>query len=510
MRRLILAIPIFTAIGLTAAALLPTAMNAQSVPASYYESRGLANIGDANGKMLSSEAWGGISHGVYPSVGRAQGSGDRPFYAELLERVAELGRQILKKATDIAPPAFTRLDWKLQTASILMAFAALAGIYLKIKERAWPKINYPAVNTPVTRPPSDLPAAAVSVLESRSFSQATVLAALVEMSQKGVMQVIGIGVTPGRTTQGKNYAGEYEHIYRGKYIYCLVPKDAAQFEWERAILHSIPRQPMIIDDLINSLGNTLYGQGRAELISRTLGEHLRYRGLFTDNPVQVMENANRGFLALALGVLSVLVGLGLLSAWLLSEWLSWPWWANLACSAVVGIVFAIIYVVIAEPKRIGHIPPTRAGLLEISRWLALKDSLSEIDPPLDADRSDSLLPYAIAFDKAGKWLQGSTPAPFWFNAINLREYSSEYSVRPAVPFAFRQTGDALTLHPDEAYHAFMSADGWLLSGSSKQAAKAAVLAQKNPKYDPPSSGSGGGNGNGGNGGNGGGGNGGGA
>ena len=267
---------------------------------------------------------------------------------------------------------------------------------------------------------------------------------------------------------------------------------------------------MIIHDLIDSLGNTLYGQGRAELISRTLGEHLRYRGLFTDNPVQVMENANRGFLALALGVLSVLSGFGLLFSWLLSSWVSWPWWANLACSAVVGIAFAIIYIVIAEPKRIGHITPTRAGLLEISRWLALKDSLSENDPSLDADLSDSLLPYAIAFDKAEKWLQGGTLAPPWFNAVNLREYTSEYPVRPVVPFAFRQTNDDVTPHPDEAYHAFMSADGWLLSGSSKQAAEAAVRAKKNPKYNPPSSGSGGGNGNGGNGGNGGGGNGGGA
>ena len=508
MRRLILAILILTAIGLAAAALLPTAMNAQSVPALYRESHEVVNSGDANGKTLPSEVLIGVTPQVHLSVGRTQGSGDKPFYAELMERVVEFGRQILKKATDIAPPAFTRLDWKMQTALILTAFAALVGIYLKIKERAWPKINYPAVNTPVTRPPSDLPAAAVSVLESRSFSQATVLAALVEMSQKGVMQVIGIGVTPGRTTEGKNYAGEYEYIYHGKYIYCIVPKDAAQFEWERAILHSIPRQPMIIDDLIDSLGNTLHGEGRAELISRTLGEHLRYRGLFTDNPVEVMENANRGFLALALGVLSVLVGFGLLFSWLLSAWVSWPWWANLACSAVVGIVFAFIYIVIAEPKRIGHIAPTRSGLLEISRWFALRDSLLGIDPSLDAGRSDSLLPYAIAFDKAEKWLQGGTPAPFWFNAINLREYTSEYPVRPAVPFAFRQTGGDLTLHPDEAYHAFMSADGWLLSGSSKQAAEATVRAQKNPDYNPPSSGSGGGNG--GNGGNGGGGNGGGA
>lgn len=507
MRRLTLAILIFTAIGLTAA-LLPTAMNAQSVPALHYESRGVVSSGDANGKILSYEARGGISHGVHPSVGRAQGSEDKPFYAELIERVVELGRQILKKATDIAPPAFTRLDWKLQTASTLMAFALLVGIYLKIKERAWPKINYPAVNMPVTRPPSDLPAAAISVLESRRFSEWTTLTALVEMCHEGVMQIVGIRVAPGRTTEGKNYAGEYEYIYQGEYIYCFVPKDPTRFEWERRLLHLIPRQPMMIDDLIESLVDSVYVQGQDEPIGRMLGEHLQYRGLFSDNPVQVMEDANRRGLALTLGVLSVLVGSGLLFSWLLSAWVSWPWWANLACSAVVGIVLAIIYFVMVEPKRIGHISPTRAGLREISQWLALKESLLQFDPLSDAADSDSLLPYAIAFDKAEKWLQNGPPAPPWFSAVNLREYTSGYPVRPVVPFAFRQTNDDLTPHPDPAYHAFMSADGWHLSGSSKQAAEAAVRAQKNPDYKPPSSVSGGGNG--GNGGNGGGGNGGGA
>ena len=500
MRRLILAILIFTAIGLMAAALLPTAMNAQSVPASYYESREVVNSGDADGKMLSSEARGGISHGVHPSVGRAQGSEDKPFYAELVERVVELGRQILKKATDIAPPAFTRLDWKLQTASILTAFALLVGIYLKIKERAWPKINYPAVDKPVTHPPSDLPAAAVSVLESRRFSEWTALTALVEMCHEGVIQIVGIRVSPGRPTEGKSYAGEYEYIYRGKYIYWLVQKDAAQFDWERVILNLMPRRPMMIDDLIESLGNSLY---YAQVqIGTMLGEHLQYGGLFSDNPVQVMENANRGRLALTLGVLSVLVGSGVLFSWLLSFWVSWPWWADLACSAVVGIVLAIIYFAMAEPKRIGHISPTRAGLLEISQWLALKESLLQFDPLSDAADCDSLLPYAIAFDKAEKWLRSrSTPAPPWFDAVNLRDYNSGYHpARPVVPFAFRQTNDDLTHHPDEAYHAFMSADGWFLSGSSKQAAQAAVRAQKNPDYNPPRSGGGGGGGDGGGGG----------
>ena len=500
MRRLILTIPIFAAISLTGV-LLSAPATAQGDPVPNYESTVVATADIGSRSVLSSEAQSGASPHVHPSVAKAQGSGDKPIYAELIERVVEFGQQILKRVTDIAPPAFTRLDWKFKTASILMAFALLAGIYLKLKERAWPKIDYPTLNAPVTQPPSDLPAAAVSVLGSRKVSLETFMAALIDMCQKDILQVVGIRVTPGRTTKGKNYGGQYEHIYRGKYIYWIVPKGAPQFEWERIVLDSIPKQPMMIDPLIDRLGR------REALIGRQLGEYLRYRGLFNDNPVQAMSDADRGSLAHALGAVSVCIGFGLLSYWLLSSWVSWPQWANLASSVVGGIVFGVIYAVVVEPSRIGHITPTRAGIQEIGRWLAVKESLLQFDPLSDADRSDSLLPYAIAFDEAERWLQDNNPAPFWFNSINLREYTlnqngqngDDAPAEPLVPFAFRRSNDDQNLIPDndEAYHAFMSANGWELLGRSSRAAEAAVREQSNPDYSPPSSSSGGGGGNGG-------------
>ena len=507
MRRLILTIPIFAAISLTGA-LLSAPATAQGDPVPNYESAVVATDDIGSRSVLSSEAQGSASPQVHPSVAKAQGSGDKPIYAELIERVVEFGQQILKRVTDIAPPAFTRLDWKLKTASILTAFALLAGIYLKLKERAWPKINYPTLNAPVTQPPSDLPAAAVSVLESRKVSLETFLAALIEMCQKDILQVIGIRVTPGRTTEGEKHAGEYQYIYQGKYIYWIVPKSAPQFEWERIVLNSIPKQPMMIDALIGRLRFAPVVPPGA-LIGRQLGEHLRYRGLFNDNPVQAMSDADRGSLAHFLGAISVCIGFGLLSYWLLSSWVSWPQWANLASSVVGGIIFGVIYAVVVKPSRIGHITPTRAGIQEISRWLALKESLPQFDPLSDADRSDSLLPYAIAFDEAKRWLQDNNPAPFWFNAINLQEYTlnqngDDATAKPLVPFAIRRSSDDQNLIPDndESYHAFMSARGWGLSGRSSRAAEAALREQDNPRYSPPrsSGGGGGSNGGGGNGG----------
>ena len=371
MRRLILTVAILAAISLIGA-LLSAPATAQGNPVPNYESTIVATDDIGSRSVLSSEAQSGASTQVHSSVGKAQGSGDKPIYAELIERVVEFGQQILKRATDIAPPAFTRLDWKLKTASILMAFALLAAIYLKLKERSWPKINYPTLNAPVTQPPSDLPAAAVSVLESRKVSLETFLAALIEMCQKDILQVVGIRVTPGRTTEGGSLLGDHKYIYRGKYIYWIVSKGAPQFEWERIVLDSILKQPMMIDALIDRLHNALVGP-REALIGRQLGEHLRYRGLFNDNPVQAMSDADRGSLAHVLGAISVCIGFGLLSYWLLSSWVSWPQWANLASSVVGGIVFSVIYAVVIEPSRIGHITPTRAGIQEISRWLAVKN-----------------------------------------------------------------------------------------------------------------------------------------
>ncbi len=504
MRRLPLTIPVLVAILLTGLLLLPA--TTQGAPIPYYESIGVAADVHESGDVFFDEARNGVLLGHQPIVAKAQDSRDKPIYVQLIERMAAFAKQLLDKVPTGITSAFTGPDWMRNVALVLISFAVLAAIYLKLKERAWPKINYPILNAPVTQPPSDLPAAAVSVLESRKVSLNTFMAALIEMCQKDILQVVGIRVEPGQATEGKNYFGEYEHIYPGKYIYWLVPKGVPQFEWERSLLEWIPKQPMMIDELIDDSRYILTEHHVAQN-HRQLGEHLRYRGLFNDNPMQAMSDANRGSLAHFLGAASVCIGLGLLLYWLLSSWVSWPWWANLASSVVGGVVFGVIYAVVVEPSRIGHITPTRAGIQEISRWLALKESLLQFDPLSDADGSDSLLPYAIAFDEAERWLQDKNPAPFWFNSINLREYTlnqngqngDDAPAEPRVPFAIRRSNDDQNLIPDndEAYHAFMSAERWGLLGRSSRAAEAAVQKQDNPRYSPPSGGGGPGDGGGG-------------
>ena len=69
-------------------------------------------------------------------------------------------------------------------------------------------------------------------------------------------------------------------------------------------------------------------------------------------------------------------------------------------------------------------------------------------------QSDPMLPYAIAFNVAQPWLNVAAPAPPWF----------------------RSRGESSLRGPDldAAYHAFMHAVEWWLTGRSEDAAKAAA------------------------------------
>ena len=286
------------------------------------------------------------------------------------------------------------------------------------------------------------------------------------------------------------------------------------------MLNLIPKQPMMIDALMDALidrqdeallelpkfPDDLWWGLAGRSSAGSWGSICDTEGFSMITLCRRCQTRIEGRLLVFWELVSVCIGFGLLSYWLLSSWVSWPQWANLASSVVGGIVLSVIYAVVVEPSRIGHITPTRAGLQEISRWFALKESLPQFDPLSDADGSDSLLPYAIAFDEAERWLQDNNPAPFWFNSINLQEYTlnqngqngDDAPAEPRVPFAIRRSSDNQNLIPDndEAYHAFMSAEGWGLLGRSSRVAEAAVREQDNPRYSPPSS-SGGGGGDGG-------------
>ena len=322
-------------------------------------------------------------------------------------------------------PDFRDMDWKQMTAwgfrTIGVGVGVLFSLLLWLKYRSWKEIKYPGLSEPVTRQPSELSAAAVSVLEGRTVSDRTLLAAIVEMCQRGTLQLECV-----RTGSG--------------YRYRLSKKRPAQFDWEQLICNRLPARPTTIQELHDVINE------REDVIGDQLGKYLQGRGLFNDNPMRVMrKHGSDGFELEALAGILIGVGGGFWTALWLSQW-----WAN----SLVGAAIGFIYLLVATPTNVGKLTPTEAGAYEIGQWLGLKESLPGLDREEGRDESDSMLPYAIALDAAKPWLDVSAPAPSWFGS-----------------------GEAASLGAHNlgvAYHGFMSAPAWGLAGRSGGAAEAAA------------------------------------
>ena len=322
-------------------------------------------------------------------------------------------------------PDFRDMDWKQLTTwgfrTIGVGVGLLLSLVLWLKYRSWKEIKYPGSLEPGTRQPSELSAAAVSVLEDGMVSDRTLLAAIVEMCQRGTLQFECV-----RTGGG--------------YRYRLSKQGPAQFDWEQVICNRLPAIPTTVQELRDRISE------REDVIGSQLGKHLQDRGLFHDNPMRVMrEHVSDGFeLELLAGILFG-VGGGL---WM-ALWLS-QWWAN----SLVGAAIGGIYLLVATPTNVGKLPPTEAGAYEIGQWLGLKESLPGPDREAGRDEPDSMLAYAIALDAAKPWLDVSVPAPSWVGSGEATAWGAP--------------------DRDVAYHGFMSASAWGLAGRSNSAVEAAA------------------------------------
>ncbi len=320
-------------------------------------------------------------------------------------------------------PDYREMDWKQLTAwgfrtiGVGVGLLLVLGLWLKYRPKQEIKPLDPLELG--TRQSPGLSAAAVSVMEHRMVSGQTLLAAIVEMCQRGTLQFECVGTGSG-------------------YRYRLSQQGPAQFDWERLICASLPSRPTTVEALHDGIGE------HEDAIGDQLGEYLQHQGLFDDNPIRVRrEHFSDG---LELGVLAgALMGVG--GGLWLALWLP-QWWANSLFGAAIGCMYWLI----ATPMNTGMLPPTEAGAYEIGQWLGLKESLPGPDPADGRDESDSMLAYAIALDEAQPWLDVSVPAPSWVGS-----------------------GEAASLSApdlDVAYHGFMSAPAWGLAGRSERAVEA--------------------------------------
>ena len=322
-------------------------------------------------------------------------------------------------------PDYRDMDWKQLTAwgfrtiGVGVALLLVLGLWLGYRPRQ--AIRHRDSSGLATRQRPGLPAAAVSVLEDREVSDRTLLAAIIEMCQRGTLQFECVGTRSG-------------------FLYRLSQQGPAQFDWERLICDILPSRPTTVQALHDGISE------HKDAIGDRLGEYLQRQGLFHDNPIRIRrerfaDGIGRATLAGAL----MGVGGGL---WL-ALWLP-HWWANSLVGAVVGFT----YWVIATPMNAGMLPPTEAGAYEIGQLHGLKEPLTGPDPADGRGEPDPMLAYAVALDAAQPWPDVSVSAPPWFGSAEAASLGA-----PDL---------------DVAYHGFMSAPQWGLAGLSEGAADAAA------------------------------------
>ena len=258
----------------------------------------------------------------------------------------------------------------------------------------------PRPNTVVTRPPSDLPAPAVSMLESREASPRTMLAMLVEMGQQGRLQI-----------ESEDVPGE-----RRRYRYRRSGQDTAQFEWETALLRAIPSgQAVTADALVWNL------MGRRRQISNQLGEYLRHRGLFEVKPAGAMTAGDGG----AWWVFSLFPVLGIALFCLV--------FAPVFLVGVASLSLFLLWIYFRGKRDDDPAAPTVIEPDEIDQWIAFKETLRTGPQGTYRDGPDSLLPYAIALGvrRTPEW-SNDADVPDWFSHAEVAEGNTRKS-----SYAFR-------------------------------------------------------------------------
>ena len=300
--------------------------------------------------------------------------------------------------------------------------ALLLVVMLWLKhERPWRGTKYSDSAEPAIRQPDVLSAAAVSVLEDREVSDRTLLAAIIEMCQRGTLQFDSVKTRTG-------------------YRYRLTQQEPPQSDWEQLICDSLPSSPTTVQELHDLLN------GHKDAIGDRLGEYLQRHGLFHDNPMRVkQEHFSDGFAsALLAGALMGVAG----GLWL-ALWLT-QWWANSLVGAAIGVICWFI----VAPMNTRMLAPTEMGSYVINQWRGTKEALTGPDPADGRDEPYSMLAFAVALNAAQPWLDEAAPAPPWFGS----------------------GGPTSSQAPDldVAYHGFMSAPEWDLAGRSEGAAEAAA------------------------------------
>lgn len=268
---------------------------------------------------------------------------------------------IAADATDPGASWLEHISWFFRVIGVMLSLPLIGLLSLVVKNRRTVYSELPA-----ERPPSDLPAAAVSELVDESQKPRTPFVIVMEMLQAGTLQADPAGGAPP--------------------LYRMERRPGRMQKWEQTASDALPREPITRFNLLKLLDEPEFD------LRQQIHEHLRQRGLLRRDDSRRALNAWFAALA-ASGSILMVVGLAL---WIVR--LGPAWSIGLAMIAAAFIAWA--WVGFRQIEKLNKF--TAAGIQEIRRWRGFGAHLesSEFEPEKERKLGnvDSLIPYGLALN----------------------------------------------------------------------------------------------------------------
>ena len=283
---------------------------------------------------------------------------------------------------DLGADWLDHISWLFREVGVIVSVAIFFFLWYLSSERLrvyWERHS--------EHPPSDLPAAAVSELVDREDKLRTPLTIVLEMLQKGALEV-------ALEKAGPTYLATYR----------LTVGPGHKYRWEQTVIDALPQEPTTRLALLKRLNEP-------ELcVRQQIHEYLRHRGLLKHEGCLKSQNTWTAILA-TLGAVLMCVGL---SFWLVR--MDAPFAVGLV---MIGIAYvAGIWIFYLQIVKLNEF--TAAGRMEVMRWRGfgahLESSAFDEERESDFRATDPLLPYSAALRRIHLWRQAPRERPSGFAA----------------------------------------------------------------------------------------------
>ena len=302
-------------------------------------------------------------------------------------------------AADLGVNWLDHISWFFRVVGVSVSLPMLGALWIIVTERRKVYTELPSEHLP-----SDLPAAAVSELVDRDERPRTPFTIVMEMLQKGRLELASEGGSPER--------------------YRLTDRAGRKHKWEQTVVDALPQEPTSRFDLLKRLNEPELG------LRQQIHEYLRHRGLLHHE--SAMRAGNIWVAALAVSG-SVLMSVGL-AMWIVRLGPAWP-----VGLAMIGVGYlAAAWVGYRRSEKLSEF--TAAGRLETRQWRGVGAWVAEaIDDQIDWRDTAAMRDLANSGYCIGdrRWLRGGTrlasgAAPSTYLNQNLPPESSQFSMpRPA-------------------------------------------------------------------------------